>query len=54
MTTLQKGNLIAAILAHLKFHARAQNKPFDEGEVFFSLVFRTESELRQIAKLAGI
>ena len=54
MTTTEKGNLIAAIIAHLRFHAHAQKKPFDGGDVFFSLAFKTDAELKKIAKLAGL
>jgi hypothetical protein len=54
MTTTQKGQLIAAIIAHLKFQARAQNKAFNEGDTFFSLAFKSDAELKRIAKLAGV
>lgn len=54
MTIDQKGKLISAILSHLKFHAREQKKPFDEGDTFFSLAFKSDAELQQIAKLAGV
>lgn len=36
MTTEQKGQLIARIISHLKFHAKEQKKAFDEGDTFFS------------------
>jgi hypothetical protein len=54
MTIEQRGRLIAAIISHLKFQARNEKKAFDEGEAFFSLAFRTDDQLKQIAKLAGI
>lgn len=54
MSIEQKGRLIAAIIAHLKFHAKEQKKAFDEGDTFFSLAFKSDSELRRIAKLTGI
>jgi hypothetical protein len=50
----QKGKLIAAIIAHLKFHAREQKKAFDEGDTFFSLAFKSDAELKRIAKLTGV
>ena len=53
MTIEQKGQLIARIISHLKFHARAQQKAFDEGDTFFSLAFKTDAELKQIARLVG-
>jgi len=46
--------LIAAIMAQLRSAAQQDDKPFDEGDVFLMLCFRTDSELRQIAKLAGV
>lgn len=54
MSTEQKGQLIAAIIAHLKFHAREQKKAFDEGDTFFSLAFKSDAELKRIAKLTGV
>lgn len=53
MTTEQKSQLIQAIIAHLRFEAHRQQKPFDEGDVFFSLCFKEDSELLRIAKLSG-
>lgn len=52
--TTAKGELIKAIMAHLRFAAHSQNKPFDEGDVFLSLCFRTMPELEKIATLAGV
>jgi len=54
MTIDQKGKLISAILTHLEFAAKNQNKAFDRGDTFFMLAFRTDSQLKKIAKLAGI
>lgn len=54
MTTKEKGGLIAAILSHLKFAARNADKAFDEADTFLALAFRTDDELRRIAKLAGL
>lgn len=54
MTIEAKGRLISAILSHLKFAAHAQQKPFDEGDTFFSLAFKSDPELQRIARLAGV
>jgi hypothetical protein len=54
MTTEQRARLIAAILATLKFTARNKKTAFDEGDTFFALAFRSDCELRKIARLAGI
>jgi hypothetical protein len=54
MSTKQKGQLIAQIITHLEFHAKAQNKAFDAGVTFFRLAFKSDSELAHIAKLAGV
>lgn len=54
MDTKQKGELIWAIIAHLKFHAQEHKKTFDAGDTFFQLAFKSDSELRRIAKLAGV
>ena len=54
MAKLTRPALIEAIVAHLRFHARDQNKPFDGGDLFLSLAFRTDAELKHIAKLTGV
>lgn len=54
MNNEQKGKLIAAIIAHLKFHAQEQKKAFDEGDTFFSLAFKSDADLMKIARLTGI
>ncbi|MBC3871768.1 hypothetical protein [Undibacterium oligocarboniphilum] len=54
MSVEQKGKLIWAIIAHLKFAAQSQKKAFDEGDTFFSLAFKSDAELQHIAKLAGV
>ena len=53
MTIEQKGALIGQIITHLKFAAKRLDKAFDEGDTFFSLAFKTDAELKRIAKLAG-
>lgn len=54
MNTEQKKNLIWSIISHLKFTASSQKKPFDAGDTFFSLAFKSDDELLNIAKLAGL
>lgn len=54
MTLVEKGKLISAIISHLRFHAREQKKIFNEGDTFFSLAFKTDEELKKIAKLTGL
>lgn len=53
MSIEQKGVLIGQIITHLKFHAQEHKKAFDEGNTFFSLAFKSDAELKRIAKLAG-
>lgn len=53
MTIAQKGEIIRAIISHLKFHAREQKKAFNEGDTFLSLAFKSDAEIRLIAKLTG-
>jgi hypothetical protein len=54
MDTEQKGQLISAIMATLHFIAGQQGKPFDEGDTFFALCFKSDQELLKIAKATGI
>lgn len=54
MNTEEKGKLIWAIIHQLKNHATATNRQFDTGDTFFSLAFKSDTELTTIAKLAGI
>lgn len=54
MTTEQKSKLISAIITQLQYQAKQQNKEFCAGDTFFSLVFKTDKELKRIAKLAGV
>ena len=66
MSIEQKGKLIAAIIAHLKFgyrnklasrdaHGMQPNiTPFDEGDTFFRLAFMSDANLKKVAKAAGL
>lgn len=47
---LEKEELIGLILVHLRGLASLYKKPFDEGDTFFQLSFKTYDELRKIAK----
>jgi hypothetical protein len=48
-----KAQLIGAIISHLRFAATQQKKQFNEGDIFFSLCFKSDDELEKIAKLSG-
>jgi len=50
----KKARLIGLIISKMRFMARNENKPFNEGDVFFSLCFKNENELKRIAQLCGI
>lgn len=54
MSIEQKGKLIGQIITHLKFSAQRLDKAFDEGDTFFSLAFKSDAELKRIAKLSGV
>jgi hypothetical protein len=54
MTIQEKGQLIGCIITHLKIAAKRADKAFNEGDTWFALAFRTDAELRKIAKLAGV
>lgn len=54
MNDKEKGKLIGKIVEALRNEAMATNRPFDEGDMFFSLAFRTDEELMTIAKLCGV
>jgi hypothetical protein len=51
MTIEQKGRLIATIMRTLKATAKLQDKAFNEGDTFFALAFKSDSELERVAKL---
>jgi len=50
----QKRNLIWAIIAHLRFAASERKQAFDAGDTFLALAFKSDDELRHIARLAGV
>lgn len=55
MNTSEKSKLISQIVAELKIAAfTAKDYSFCEGDVFFSLAFKTDKELLTISKLAGV
>ena len=63
MTIEEKGKLIGSIIAHLKFATESinkklsgkdnleQHKTFSEGDTFLSLCFKSDKELKSIAKM---
>lgn len=53
MGTEERASLIDRIIATLRFTANEQKKPFCAGDTFFALAFKSDSELKTIAKLAG-
>lgn len=54
MTKEQRNQLISEIFNNMKFWATELNKPFCEGDTLFSLAFKSDRELKKIAKLAGL
>jgi hypothetical protein len=55
MNTETKGTLIGNIVKELKIAAFQSNDfSFCEGDIFFSLAFKTDAELVAIAKACGI
>jgi len=55
MNTKEKGELIGQIVQQLRISAVAHNDyHFCEGDTFFSLAFKTDEEITNIAKIAGV
>lgn len=55
MARLTQGEIIGQIVRELKLKAlEIGDASFCEGDTFFSLAFKTDSELLKIAKLCGI
>ncbi|KKL67744.1 hypothetical protein LCGC14_2131920 [marine sediment metagenome] len=55
MNTKQKSTLIGQIVQQLRISAQShKDYSFDEGDTFFSLCFKTDSEIIKIAKIAGV
>ncbi|NOY72179.1 MAG: hypothetical protein GXP14_07345 [Gammaproteobacteria bacterium] len=54
MNSKEKGNVIALIVQQLRIKAESMGRSFCEGDTFFSLCFKSDKELKQIAKLCGI
>lgn len=52
MSTEEKGRLIGCIISHLRVAAKQANRPFDEGTLFFQLVFLTDDDLTRIYNLS--
>lgn len=51
MSTEEKGRLIATLIRTLRAVAFLQKKPFDEGDTFFALAFKSDDELNKIARM---
>ncbi len=51
---MKKPEMINAIIGEAKNSAITANRPFDGGDLFFTLAFRSEKELRKICKSIGI
>lgn len=49
-----KGKMINEIIGTAKNAALLANKPFDGADMFFTLAFRTNKELKEICKKLGI
>jgi len=54
MDIQEKGKLIGLVITTLRFTAWQQKKPFNEGEMFFNLAFKSDDELNHIARLTGV
>jgi hypothetical protein len=52
--TITKGEMINQIIGLTKTSAIAHKIIFDGGDLFFSLAFRTEKELKQLCKKLNI
>ena len=55
MNTETKGRIIGEIVRELKLKAlEVGDRSFCEGDTFFSLAFKTDDELKNIAGLCGV
>jgi hypothetical protein len=54
MTVKEKSALIGSIISQLRLEASTRKKPFDTGDTFLALAFKSDDELLKIAKLCGI
>jgi hypothetical protein len=51
---MDKAQMINAIMETANIAALSAGKEFDRGDMFFSLAFRTDRELKKICKQIGI
>lgn len=51
---MTKVEMIERILGCAKSAALLQNKPIDLGDLFFSLIFRSEKELMKLCKALNV
>jgi len=54
MSTEARAGFISNIIAQMRLEAKRKNKAFDGGDLFFSLAFRTDDQLREIARACGV
>ena len=54
MGIIEKGQLIGLIIGTMRLYAETLGKPFDGGDLFLSLAFKSDDELNNLAKLLGV
>lgn len=55
MSSNEKGQLIGLIVQQLKLTSLSKgDTQFCEGDTFFALAFKSDEEIKNIAKLAGL
>lgn len=55
MSSIEKGNLIGLIVQQLKLSSMSKgDTQFCEGDTFFALAFKSDKDIKDIAKLAGL
>ncbi|MGD8275199.1 MAG: hypothetical protein PVJ30_04520 [Thiohalocapsa sp.] len=54
MRNEEKSALIQAGIARMRPAARKQRKRFDGGDLFLALAFRTDDQLKSIARACGL
>lgn len=50
MSDQEKGKIIGAIIAEMRF----SGQEIDEGDMFFALCFKSDEDLKRIAKLTRV
>jgi hypothetical protein len=54
MSVREKAAIIAEVIWNMREAAKKKDVRFDEGDLFLALAFRTDDELREIARACGI